>query len=703
MYRLNREVVDVLCGCLTVVALLAGPAAEAGVPADDPYLWLEEVEGEKALDWVRARNARSLARLEKDERYAPTEKAVREVLLAKDRIPAPTLRGGWIYNFWRDEKNVRGVWRRTSLSEYATDTPKWDVLLDVDELARRENENWVYKGISCLHPEDTRCIVQLSRGGKDAVVARELDVEKRELVADGFHLPEAKSNLGWIDRDTVFVSTDFGPGSLTTSGYPRIVKVWKRGTPLESAATIFEADAKDVGARAGTYFRPEGNVAVVTRYPSFFEEESHLWKSGKLLAIPFPIDASFLGAFEGRLFAQLRSDWKPEGRLFRQGSVVAIPLETLDVKQAENVLEPAETMSIQSVVFSRSAAFVSLLDDVAGRILELRRDAKGHWSTIPQAYPDHGSLGISAHAYDDAVIASYASFLVPSTFYVSARAGVEPKLLKRAPERFEARGFVVERHFAVSRDGTRIPYFVVRPEKLAMDGSAPTLLGGYGGFEQASTPFYLAERGRWWLEKGGVYVLANIRGGGEYGPRWHQAVLKENRPKVFDDFVAVAEDLIARKITSPRRLGISGGSNGGLLVGASFTRRPDLFAAVACAVPLLDMLRYHKLLAGASWMAEYGDPDVPAMREVLRSYSPYHNLAPEKTYPEVFFFTSTKDDRVHPGHARKMAARMEEMGHPFLYYENIEGGHGAAANLEQLIHRTSLQAVYLYQKLVDGK
>ena len=675
----------------------------AAVTAEnDPYLWLEEVEGEKALAWVRERNARSQGRLEKDERYAPTEKAIREIVLAQDRIPLPALYGGWVFNFWQDEKNVRGLWRRTTLEEYRKAKPEWQVLIDLDELARAENENWVWKGEVCLPPAHDLCLVELSRGGKDAVVVREFDLTRRAFVAGGFELPEAKSSVAWMDRDTIFVGTDFGPGSLTESGYPRIVKVWKRGTPLDQARTVFEGDVKDVASWGVTYFRPEGNTAVVSRGREFFRQEDHLYRDGRLTRLPFPDDAKLQQFFGGRAFALLRSEWKAGARTFPSGAAVAVPLDALtDPARIELVLEPTERMSIQGLGATRSALYATTVEDVKGRILRLERGEGGRWTSAPEPYPDHGVASfLSADDFADEPIVYYSSFLVPATVYLS-RPGAAPEVIKRSPERFDAGGAAVEQHFARSRDGTRIPYFVVRPAKTT--GPAPTLLDGYGGFEVSMTPFYLGNVGKVWTEKGGVYVLANLRGGGEYGPHWHEAALKENRPKVFEDMIAVAEDLVARKITTPRQLAITGGSNGGLTVGATFIRRPDLFAAVLCEVPLLDMLRYTKLLAGASWAAEYGDPDDPAMRGIIRAYSPYQNLDGKARYPEVFFLTSTKDDRVHPGHARKMAARMEEMGHPHLYFENIEGGHGAAANLEQYIRRKTLITVFLYQKLMDGR
>jgi prolyl oligopeptidase len=674
------------------------------VADDDPYLWLEDIEGEKALAWVRARNERSQARLEGDARYAATAKAIREIVLAPDRLALPAYYGGWVYNFWQDEKAVRGLWRRTTLDEYRRDEPQWQVLIDLDDLARREDENWVWKGATCLPPTHERCLLQLSRGGKDAVVVREFDVARREFVTDGFNLPEAKSDVSWIDRDTIFVGTDYGPGSLTESGYPRIVKAWRRGTPLTDAVVAFEGRAEDVSVWGATFFRPEGNVALVSRGLDFFRREDYLYRLGQpLTRLPFPEDAQLQQVFEGRLFTLLRSEWKPGATVFPAGSVVALPLDSLgDPARAELVLQADEHTAIQGLATTRGRVYASVVEDVKGRMLALTRTEDGTWRVAPEPYPDHGVVGVlSADDFADEAIFYYSSFLVPTTVYLS-RPGEAPAVLKRARERFDTKGIDVEQQFALSRDGTRVPYFVVRPHTLP-EGGAPTLLDGYGGFEVSMAPYYLAHNGKVWLEKGGVYVLANLRGGGEYGPHWHDSVVKENRVKVFEDMIAVAEDLIARKITTPRKLAITGGSNGGLTVGATFTRRPDLFAAVLCEVPLLDMLRYDKLLAGASWSAEYGAPDDPKMHEILRSYSPYQNLSKDKKYPEVFFLTSTKDDRVHPGHARKMAARMEEMGHPYLYFENIEGGHGAAANLEQYIHRRTLLTVFLYQKLMDGR
>lgn len=673
----------------------AAPATSLG-PDEDPYLWLEEIDSERALAWVRERNEKTLRRLAHDPLYPSLEEDVRRILTARDRIPLPSLESGWVYNFWQDADHVRGLWRRTRPEEYARDEPAWETLLDLDALARRENENWVWQGASVL-PGSDRALVFLSRGGKDARVVREFDLSRRAFVPEGFFLPEAKSRVAWLDADTLLVGTDFGPGSLTDSGYPRQVRRWRRGAPLADAELLFEGAPSDVSVSAYTSFRPEGRLAVLLRAPSFFQEECRLLEpDGTLLPVPFPSDIDFRGVFQGRLLGLLRRPWRVGDRNFPAGSLVALPAGA-PPERAELLLAPDERTSLLGVSGSRSALYVSALENVRGRLYRLAPGPSG-WSRAAVPLPDHGAVGVvSADDADDLLYLRYESFAVPSTLYVLESASREPRPIKRLPERFDARGVRVDQFEAVSADGTRVPYFVVGREGR---GPRPTILHGYGGFEIPQTPAYLGTLGKAWLESGGLYVLANIRGGGEFGPRWHQAALRENRPRAFEDFLAVAEDLVRRGLTEPRRLGILGGSNGGLLVGACLTRRPDLFGAVVCQVPLLDMLRYPRLLAGRSWVAEYGDPDDPAMAAALRSYSPYHNVRPGVRYPPVLFITSTRDDRVHPGHARKMAALLEARGNgDVLYYENIEGGHGAAANLEQRARMLALQYLFFRRTL----
>lgn len=686
-------------GLLFLVAL----SACAQVPqAVDTNLWLEEIESERALAWVRAHNEKSLQQLTSTLRYTEIENQIRTIVLAKDRVPGPQLHGGWIYNFWQDAAHVRGLWRRTRPEEYAKPDPSWENILDLDALAKSENENWVWRGARPLPPACDRWLVLFSRGGKDANVVREFDMPSRSFVKDGFSLPEAKSKVAWTDANTLFVSTDFGPGSMTESGYPRQVRLWKRGTDLAKAALLLEADPKSVSAGGYTSFRPEGNTSFVGLSKNFYDSETYIFSGGKLHKVPFPTDASFQGVFHGHLLATLRSEWKASRGTFLAGAFVSMPLSDLaegSTDRVEALYVPGPRTSLNDISMTKSYLYLTVLDNVKGRLLRVVRSATG-WISEPVDLPDHGVADVIAvDDFDDRLIVRYENFLKPSTMYLID--GKERRPLKMLPERFDARDMVVEQMEAVSTDGERIPYFVVHKKDFSLDGNHPTLLYGYGGFEIPQTPAYMGVVGKIWLEKGGVYVLANIRGGGEFGPRWHQAAQKEKRQHAFDDFLSVAEDLIRRKITSPRRLGIMGGSNGGLLVGACLTQRPELFNAVVCEVPLLDMSRYHKLLAGASWIGEYGDPDDPAMAEALMKYSPYHHVRRDVAYPRALFITSTKDDRVHPGHARKMVARMEEQDHDVLYFENIEGGHGGAANLDQRIKKTALEFTYLFKQLFD--
>ncbi len=689
--------------------LAAATAQEAEM--EDPYIWLEEIEGEKALDWVRAQNRPTLERFEANPLYDQFKATAERILQDKERIPYGSLRGGYVYNFWRDEDHVRGVWRRAKLEDYLKDDVPWEVLLDVDRLAETEKENWVYKGTTPLAPDYTRYLVSLSRGGKDAHVVREFDVTTKSFVPDGFVLEEAKSRASWYNRDAVVVGTDFGEGSLTRSGYPRVLKVWLRGQPLDEAETLFEGEFNDVSVGFSRDVKTAPSWCVLSRHVDFYHARYWLTRGlRQKTEVPVPDDAEFAGFFEGRLLFLLRSDWEAERvsserEVVPQGALVALAArEVLAAGRptVEVVYVPDERSSLVGVSRTDSALLLNVLENVQSKLFRVHANgaAGGEaWPSTEIAVGEKGTVGVaSTNAFTDRVFLSYESFLVPERLYL-AEGTESPEVVKTLAAKFDAEGLVVDQHHAESKDGTRVPYFVVRPRDLTFDGGSPTVLYGYGGFEIPLRPNYMALTGKLWLERGGVFVVANIRGGGEFGPRWHQAALQENRQRAFDDFIAVAEDLVDRKITSPAHLGIMGGSNGGLLVGAAFTQRPDLFEAGVCVVPLLDMLRYSELLAGPSWMAEYGDPNDPQMRAVLKQYSPYHTVEPDVDYPEVFFLTSTKDDRVHPGHARKMVAKMTAMGHKVFYYENIEGGHGAAANLLQQARRYALQYVYFHEKL----
>lgn len=666
----------------------------------DPYLWLEDIDGERALEWVKAQNVLSCERLESDARYAAIRARAEAILAARDRIPYGEILGGSVHNFWQDADHVRGVWRRATIASYEGASTRWQTVLDIDALAEKEKENWVYQGRAALPHRYQRFMVRLSRGGTDAAVLREFDLPSLAFDEEGFVLEEAKQNVAWLDRDAMLVSTPLEGGSLNTSGYARTVRLWRRGTPLAAAELVFEGAEREMGPAPAVIHRPEGTYAFVVNRPQFFREHLYLVEDDFTPSrLPLPDDFDFRGVLEGRVLGLLRSDWNGH----TAGALIGVPLASLragGIEGVETIVAPSQRSAILGVSISGTRAYINMLDNVRGRLLTAWRGPDG-WETHAVALPDNGSISVISRSLEsDLAYVNFGEFLQPDTLYAIADSDA-PRQIKSLPPRFDSAPFGVEQRFARSRDGTEVPYFVVGAKNLKHDAMAPTLLFGYGGFEVPLTPEYLQPTAVEWIERGGVYVSANIRGGGEFGPRWHDAALKENRQRAFDDFIAVAEDLIASRITSPRHLGIWGGSNGGLLVGVAFTQRPDLYNAVICAVPLLDMLRYHKLLAGASWMSEYGDPDVPEERAFIAKYSPYQNVKGGASYPEVFFTTSTKDDRVHPGHARKMAARMLAQGHPVLYFENIEGGHGGVANLKQAAHRVGLQVVYLLQKLAD--
>lgn len=685
---------------LFAAATLALAAMPAPAAEDDPWLWLEEVGGEKALAWVRERNAESTPALESK----PEFKAIHERLLAiyqsRDRIPHVEKRGRWLYNFWQDEKHPRGILRRTTLAEYRKPEPRWETVLDVGRLGAEERENWVYKGSTCLYPDYVRCLVSLSRGGADAVVMREFDMAKKAFVEGGFSLPESKGGAAWRDADTLYISRDFGPGTLTDSGYPRIVKEWKRGTEAASARTLFEAGKGDVGAWPAVVNEKGRRYETYVRVIDTRLSETYLRQGDRWTLIDVPRDAEVEMA-SGWLFVRLRTDWQPASQSFKGGSLVAAPLDKFlaGARDFQAVFEPSERVSLQAFTATKRYLLLDVLDNVKGRILETPID--GRWKLRPVALPEAASVGVSRYDRDlnDDYWLTVTSFLEPTTLYLAHAGGDRREKMKSLPAFFEAKGLQVSQHEAVSKDGTRIPYFVVMREGSKLDGTHPTILYGYGGFEQSMTPNYSGTIGSAWLERGGVWVLSNIRGGGEFGPPWHLSARREGRQRAHDDFIAVAEDLIARHVTSPRHLGIMGGSQGGLLVGAAFTQRPELFRAVACQVPLLDMKRYHKLLAGASWMGEYGNPDDPGDWAFISKYSPYQNVSKERKYPRVLFVTSTRDDRVHPGHARKMVARMKEQGHDVLYYENTEGGHAAGVTPAQQAYMWALTYRFFLSEL----
>jgi prolyl oligopeptidase len=675
-------------------------AATVCVAADeDPYLWMEEVENEKALAWAKERSDADTAVLEAVPEYQEIHARLLEMYNSEDRIPSPAIRGAWVYNYWRDAEHVRGVWRRTFLSEYVKESPAWEIVLDLDTLAEADGENWVWKGANCFQPEYRHCMISLSRGGADATVQREFDTVAKAFVNDGFALPEGKSWLGWRDKDTVWLATNFGEGSLTTSGYPRIVKRWKRGTPIEEATQVFEGSVDDITVVGQSTHTPEGRYDIITLIPSGFRETNHLVLGGRLVKLDLPDDAQMRGFFKDQMLVSLRTDWAVGATTYPQDALLAIDLDDfLAGKRDFDVLfEPEERVAFDEIADTADQLLYTTLDNVYSRLYRLTFGETG-WSREEIELPGLGTVELgSTSDTDDGFFFTYTDFVTPSSLYLVGNEG-KPNKVKSSPAWFDATGMSVVQNEALSMDGTRIPYFVFMPKGFEADGTNPTVIYAYGGFEVSRLPRYSGADGASWVARGGVYVLANIRGGGEFGPGWHQAAMQEKHQNNFDDLIAVAEDLIERKITSPKHLGIMGGSQGGLLVGGAFVQRPDLFNAVACAVPLLDMKRYNKLLAGASWMEEYGNPDTDDW-EYMKLWSPYQNLDPTVDYPEVFFWTNTRDDRVHPAHARKMVARMSEMGHKVYYYENTEGGHAAGANLNARAYTDALEYAYLWMKL----
>ena len=696
---------------LKTLILLTGLASVSFAwAAEDPYLWLEGVDDEKALDWVRAENASTAERLKSNPLFDELYTEAKAILNSESRLPEVYQEGEWLYNVWRDQKNPRGVFRRTTLEGLASDKPDWEVVIDIDALSKKEDTQWVFKGMDCLlkHPE--HCLVRLSPGGGDAVVSREFNSVNKTFVEDGFHLPVSKGSASWIDANTLFVSTDFGAGSMTDSGYPRIVKRWKRGTPLSSAEQIYEAEISSVSASAFRLLSAGDDIDLVRDGLTFWTSERYQLIDGKTQRLELPISAVVNGAFQGRLIFSLKEDWIRADTTYRQGSVLIADPTALhaDGKGVIDIMiEPDDTTVVQSVKTTDDTVLVTVLENVRGRIYRFTPGTEGRWERVLVNFPDNGSLEITST--DDAsgdFFAHYESFTSPPALYHVASSDWQPQKIKSQAPTFDGSRYRTEQYFATSADGTKIPYFVVLPKDAKLDGTTPTHIFSYGGFRNSLTPSYSGSYeklsgayGKLWLDRGGIFVLANIRGGGEFGPAWHAAALKANHYRVFEDFEAVAEDLVKRKITSPEHLGIEGRSNGGLLVAATMIRRPDLYGAVICGVPLLDMKRYHTLLAGASWMAEYGNPDIPGEWAYIKEYSPYQNLSKGVNYPAVFFFTSTRDDRVHPGHARKFAARMQEYDQEVWYYENMEGGHGGSSTNDQLALRLALAYTHLWTQL----
>jgi prolyl oligopeptidase len=682
--------------CITSIAI---PVYLTAQEPDDPYLWLEEVEGEKAMEWVAAQNQNTVEILQAHPEYQDVYEKTLNILNSKERLPYPSIIGESIHNFWNDEKNERGLWRRTSYKEYFKENPDWETVLDLDALSEKESEKWAYKGAIFLYPDANLFLLNLSRGGSDAVEIREFDLQQKTFVEGGFLVPNAKSDVYWIDQNTLLVATDFGEGTLTTSGYPRMVKIWKRGTDLSDAKLLYEGKETDMGVFPYVQNTPERQYVTLYKYMTFFSSQVFVLERDALIQLDIPEDAVFDGFFKNHMVIELKSDWTVQGTTYKQGSLIGLDFNRYleGSRDFQVIFEPDDRSSLKSVATTRNLLLINKLTHIRSELLSCILEGD-QWQSKKVNAPDLGTITLcTTDDFSDRYFIEFENFLTPSSLYFGQ--DDNPVKVKSMPQFFNGEQFTAEQFEATSEDGTQIPYFIVHAKDMKVDGTNPTLIYGYGGFEISECPAYLSISGPTWLEKGGVYVIANIRGGGEFGPKWHQAALKEKRQNAYDDFYAVAEDLIQRKITSPRHLGIMGGSNGGLLVGVAFTQRPDLYNAVVCQAPLLDMKRYNKLLAGASWMDEYGNPDIPEEWEYIQKYSPYQNLKDAVKYPKVLFTTTTRDDRVHPGHARKMAALMEAKGHESFYFENTEGGHGAGVTNEQRARMMSLETTYLLKML----
>lgn len=674
---------------------------------DADHIWLEEVEGEKPLAQVKDWNAMSAAKMETAV-YKEMKENLLEVYNSPEKIPYISYRAGKAHNFWQDDKHVKGIWRMTTLDSYHSDNPEWETVLDIDALAEAEGKNWVYKGNICLGPDYTRCIVRLSNGGKDAVELREFDITTKSFVEGGFALPESKGGVAWLDKDHLLIGVDFGEGTMTDSGYPLVSKLWTRGTPMSEAKELMRGEKADVGVWPGTFENADGDDEIMIVRATTFYETEYYWvpRTGdnafKPVRVPVPLKTNLADQFKGQQLVTLQEDWKGH----KSGTLVSYSIadfmENGTIDTVHEVLKPTDRQSIGNFGATKSAVLLSLYDNVAGSAHAFDFN-DGKWSSVKLDFPENGNVSIGGtNAKEDIAFVSTESFLEPDTLWSIDTGDMAIKKAKALPSWFDSESMTATQHFATSTDGTKIPYFMVHKKDLKMDGSNPAILYGYGGFEISINPSYSATIGRAWLERGGVFVSANIRGGGEFGPKWHQAGLKTKRQIVYDDFIAVGEDLVERKVTSPEHLGTHGRSNGGLLMGVMFTQRPDLFNAVAIGVPLLDMHRYDKLLAGASWVGEYGDPDdTGAEGEFIRNLSPYHNIKPDTDYPVPYIYTSTKDDRVHPAHARKFAQRLDDMGYPFMYYENIDGGHAGAANLDETAHSYALIYSYFASQLEE--
>jgi prolyl oligopeptidase len=661
------------------------------------------------MAWVQAENEKTLAVLEKDPRYAQLYAEALAIAEAEDRIPEPSVIGGAVYNFWQGKGHVRGYWRKTALESYRTASPDWATVLDLDSLAEAEKANWFLKGITTAEPAERRCLIALSDGGEDAVTVREFDIPSATFVDGGFVLPRAKQRFAWEDDDTLLVSREWAPGDLTASGYPFIVKRIRRGEAPAAAREIFRGRADDGGYGVDPLVLRDGagnRLVLINRPLTTFGSEKYLVTGDQVRQLMLPKKSEIRDLVAGRLIVSLAEDWKPGESEFKAGSLVSLDMAALAEDPAHlkpvAIVVPGPRETLGDVSAAKDRLIVTTFDNVRGRAFVYLPKADGSWTSQRLNLPDNATIGIAdTTLHGDDAFLNVAGFLQPSSLWLVDAAGYGTSEVKTLPPKFDASHMVAEQMEATSKDGTKVPYFVVHAAPMKLDGSNPTLLYAYGGFQISETPKYSGTMGKLWLEKGGVFVLANIRGGGEFGPAWHEAGLTTHRQRIYDDFAAVAEDLVARGITSPRRLGIEGGSNGGLLMGVEFNQHPELWNAVDIQVPLLDMIRYEKIAAGSSWVGEYGSVSNPEEAAFLAKISPYANIRRGAAYPQPFIWTTTKDDRVGPQHARKFAARLAEFGIPYYFYEVTEGGHGSGANLKEKAHTTALEMTYFARKLMD--
>ncbi len=692
----------VLAGFAAFAMSAIWSVAHAEPASRDPYLWLEEINGARARTWVQSRNETTLGELRKDPSYRQTREAADQILSFRDAIPRDQVAGRYVFSFQQSSKHPFGLWRRTTMDAYREGNPKWETRFDLDAQNAIAGRRQQWKGAKCLPPDFGRCLIILSGPAGTGVTVREFDTDRGEYVVDGFEIGEAPTEVEWVDTDTLLVATNWGRNTLTTGGRPRIVKIWSRGQPMRDAQTVYEGDREDAEVLPRTLFSNDGKVSlfIVRQQSSQASQLFHVDESGRAMRITVPPSAQFKGMLQRQLLFFLNADWRTGGQNHLAGSIVSFSLDAY-IRNAGAMPQvlPAyiadQRSSVTGVAVASNAAYVTLLENVQGRMNELTFDGR-QWLWRRVTLPNNGAVEVlSASELGKDVLLKYSSFLTPDSLYVVER-GREPSGIRQLTARFDASGGEVKQYEAISADGTKIPYFIVRKSGLFNGGAAPTLLYAYGGFQISTTPWYWSSAGKLWLEKGGAYAIANIRGGGEFGPGWHAAATRENRQKNFDDLAAVARDMIARGLTTPRQLGLFGTSQGGLLVAGTFVQYPELFSAVVAQVPLTDMMRYTKLAASKNWVAEYGDPADPHMRDIIAQWSPYQNVRPGVKYPHVFFMSSAADSRIHPAHARKMAAKLEDLGQPVLYYED-----GQASDSGQRAEQLALTFTYFRRVLMN--